>query len=49
VQAGLSNRELAAQLFLSIKTVERHLTAIYGKYGVRSRSQLLAKLSSRTR
>jgi DNA-binding CsgD family transcriptional regulator len=42
--AGLSNRELAAQLFLSVKTVEGHLTAIYDKYGVRSRSQLMALL-----
>ena len=49
VGAGLSNRELAAQLFLSIKTVEGHLTAIYDKYGVRSRSQLMALLAGRTR
>lgn len=48
VGAGLSNRELAAQLFLSVKTVEGHLTAIYGKYGVRSRSQLMARLSAKT-
>jgi DNA-binding CsgD family transcriptional regulator len=45
VAAGLSNRELAAQLFLSVKTVEGHLTAIYDKYGVRSRGQLMARLS----
>jgi DNA-binding CsgD family transcriptional regulator len=49
VAAGLSNRELAAQLFLSVKTVEGHLTAIYDKYGVRSRSQLLARLAGRSR
>lgn len=45
VVAGLSNRELAAQLYLSVKTVEGHLTAIYDKYGVRSRGQLLAALA----
>jgi DNA-binding CsgD family transcriptional regulator len=43
--AGLSNRELAAQLYLSVKTVEGHLTTIYDKYGVRSRGQLLAVLA----
>jgi DNA-binding CsgD family transcriptional regulator len=46
VAAGLSNRELAEHLFLSVKTVEGHLTAIYDKLGVRSRTQLLAALAS---
>jgi DNA-binding CsgD family transcriptional regulator len=44
VSQGLSNREVAARLFLSVKTVEGHLTAVYGKLGIRSRSQLLAAL-----
>ncbi|WP_344088028.1 AAA family ATPase [Luedemannella helvata] len=44
VRAGASNREIAAQLFLSIKTVEATLTRVYRKLGVRSRTQLSSRL-----
>ncbi|MGY1743647.1 AAA family ATPase [Blastococcus sp. SYSU D01050] len=37
---GLSNREIAATLFLSPKTVEHHLSAVYRKRGLRSRVEL---------
>ena len=37
---GLSNKEIAAVLFLSPKTVERHLSSVYRKRGLRSRSEL---------
>jgi DNA-binding NarL/FixJ family response regulator len=40
VAAGLSNKEAAVALFLSLRTVEYHLTSIYRKLGVRSRTQL---------
>lgn len=40
VGRGLTNREAAAALFLSPKTVERHLSSIYRKRGVRSRTEL---------
>ena len=42
---GASNREIAAELFLTAKTVEFHLSRIYRKLGVRSRAQLAAVLS----
>ncbi len=42
VAQGLSNREVAAELYVSPKTVQYHLTRIYAKLGVRSRSELAA-------
>ena len=40
VGQGLNNVEAAATLFVSRKTVEAHLTRVYRKLGIRSRSQL---------
>ncbi|MBW1596318.1 helix-turn-helix domain-containing protein [Streptomyces sp. JJ38] len=48
VGAGASNREVAARLFLSAKTVEGTLTRIYRKLGVRSRTQLCSLFSRRS-
>jgi DNA-binding NarL/FixJ family response regulator len=45
VAQGLANREVAAQLFISTKTGEHHLTAAYRKLGVRSRTQLTRLVS----
>jgi DNA-binding CsgD family transcriptional regulator len=45
VRRGASNREIAAQLFLSPKTIEFHLHQIYLKLGIRSRTQLVAALA----
>ena len=39
---GASNRDAAEQLFISVKTVDYHLQAIYRKLGLRSRAQLVA-------
>jgi DNA-binding CsgD family transcriptional regulator len=44
VADGATNREVAARLFLSTKTVEAHLSRAYRKLGVRSRSELTARL-----
>ena len=46
VTAGASNREIAAQLYISIKTVETHLTRAYRKLQVHSRTQLAALFRS---
>ncbi|GAA2149253.1 LuxR family transcriptional regulator [Nocardioides koreensis] len=42
VAAGLTNREVAAELFLSTKTIQYHLTRVYAKLGIRSRAELAA-------
>jgi DNA-binding CsgD family transcriptional regulator len=41
---GASNKEIAAKLYVSVHTVEAHLSRVYRKLGVRSRAQLAAKL-----
>jgi DNA-binding CsgD family transcriptional regulator len=46
VQRGASSRDIAADLFLSPKTVEFHLRQIYRKLDVHSRTQLIAALVS---
>jgi LuxR family maltose regulon positive regulatory protein len=42
VGAGYSNGEIAAQLFLSLNTVKKHTSNIFGKLGVDSRTQAAA-------
>jgi non-specific serine/threonine protein kinase len=39
---GLTNREIAAQLFLSVRTVEVHVDHVLTKLGFHTRSQLAA-------
>src|SRR5258708_10885521 len=41
VSKGLSNKEVASQLFVTEKTVKFHLTNIYKKMAVKSRAQLI--------
>jgi non-specific serine/threonine protein kinase len=42
VARGQSNKEIAAELVLSVRTVERHITNIYGKIGARGKADATA-------
>lgn len=44
VARGLTNREVGAELVVSAKTVEHHLSRIYAKLGLRSRTELARAL-----
>ena len=46
VADGKSNREVAAELFLSRRTVEDNLSRVYRKLGVQSRTQLARSFAS---
>jgi DNA-binding CsgD family transcriptional regulator len=43
---GQSNREIAQSLFLTVKTVESHLSHAYRKLGVRSRHELAGRIAT---
>lgn len=43
IAEGLTNREIAKNLYLSLNTVKVHTRNIYGKLGVNNRTQALAK------
>jgi DNA-binding CsgD family transcriptional regulator len=45
VARGLTNREVAAALVVSVRAVEANLTRIYGKLGIRSRTELARLLA----
>jgi DNA-binding CsgD family transcriptional regulator len=47
VASGLSNKEAAAELYVSVKTVQYHLTRIYAKLRITSRSGLAAAYPGR--
>jgi DNA-binding CsgD family transcriptional regulator len=44
VADGRTNKEIGAQLLISTRTVERHLSHIFGKLGITSRAQLGATI-----
>ena len=41
VAGGATNREVAAALHLSVRTVENHLAGVYRKLGIHSRTELV--------
>ncbi|UVI35790.1 helix-turn-helix transcriptional regulator [Brevibacterium spongiae] len=45
VREGLKNREIAGQIFVSLRTVELRLTSVYRKLDVSSRTELIARLT----
>jgi DNA-binding NarL/FixJ family response regulator len=45
VAEGRTNREVSAQLFTTVGTVEVHLTRIYRKLGIRSRTELARRVA----
>jgi len=46
VSTGRSNREVAGELYVSVKAVEFHLGHVYDKIGIRSRKDLAARLAA---
>jgi DNA-binding NarL/FixJ family response regulator len=41
---GRTNKEIAAELFMGVSTVEAHLSRVYRKLGIRSRTSLARSL-----
>jgi DNA-binding CsgD family transcriptional regulator len=48
IAGGATSREAAAALFVSVRTVETHVAAIYRKLGIRTRSELRRALAARS-
>jgi DNA-binding CsgD family transcriptional regulator len=46
VAEGMSNKQVAEALFVSVRTVEANLTRVYAKLGVRSRTELASRHAS---
>jgi DNA-binding CsgD family transcriptional regulator len=46
VASGLSNKEVAAKLFITVRTVEWNLSKVYAKLGARSRTELVGRLEA---
>jgi len=44
---GHTNKEIAAELYMGVSTVEAHLSRVYRKLGLRSRTELAGRISPR--
>jgi DNA-binding NarL/FixJ family response regulator len=44
IAAGATNRDAAAELFVSVRTIETHVASIYRKLGVHTRAELARRL-----
>ena len=44
---GISNKEIAQSLFVTLRTVEMHLSHAYGKLGIRSRQDLAKAMAAK--
>jgi DNA-binding CsgD family transcriptional regulator len=42
----MSNQQIATTLYMSIRSVESHLTKVYRELGIRSRSQLATAVAA---
>ncbi|MGH3251561.1 MAG: helix-turn-helix domain-containing protein, partial [Trebonia sp.] len=47
--SGLTNRQVAEALFVTVKTVETHLARVYQKLGIATRADLPAAINRRER
>ena len=45
IAAGATNKDAAAALFVSVRTIETHVASIYRKLGVRTRAELARRLA----
>ena len=48
LKEGMSYKEMAEKLFVSVYTINHHLKNIYHKLGVESKSQLISKILQKT-
>jgi DNA-binding CsgD family transcriptional regulator len=48
VSGGLTNKEVASEAYITEKTVKFHMTNVYKKMGIRSRSQLVVMIMKKT-
>ena len=46
IAAGATNRDAAATLFVSVRTIETHVASIYRKLGVHNRAELARRFLS---